>query len=296
MRWWRQAWLLLGLLVLAGSAVAKGPLYLWELSDEQGRPRAWLYGTIHVCDAGCFPLPGRVRTALAEADSLGLELDPEDPALSPRLLQASLLPAGRRLDDMLSPDLRFRLARAVTRVGLSPDAVQRMQPWMVGTLLTLQAAQRAGLGTSQGVDLWLARTARARGQTVWALETVDRQVSAMGAGGDSAQVASLAEVVGLIERDEAEPYFRRLLMAWRRGDSLAVDRMLREEASVEAMTPMLADLLDSRNREMVEAIVARLRSGRRPFIAVGAGHFGGPKGLLAMLVEKGFRVRQVSEE
>lgn len=296
MRWRRQAWLLLGLLVLAGSAVAKGPLYLWELSDEQGRPRAWLYGTIHVCDAGCFPLPGRVRTALAEADSLGLELDPEDPALSPRLLQASLLPAGRRLDDMLSPDLRFRLARAVTRVGLSPDAVQRMQPWMVGTLLTLQAAQRAGLGTSQGVDLWLARTARARGQTVWALETVDRQVSAMGAGGDSAQVASLAEVVGLIERDEAEPYFRRLLMAWRRGDSLAVDRMLREEASVEAMTPMLADLLDSRNREMVEAIVARLRSGRRPFIAVGAGHFGGPKGLLAMLVEKGFRVRQMSEE
>lgn len=296
MRWWRQAWLLLGLLVLAGSAVAKGPLYLWELSDEQGRPRAWLYGTIHVCDAGCFPLPGRVRTALAEADSLGLELDPEDPALSPRLLQASLLPAGRRLDDMLSPDLRFRLARAVTRVGLSPDAVQRMQPWMVGTLLTLQAAQRAGLGTSQGVDLWLARTARARGQAVWALETVDRQVSAMGAGGDSAQVASLAEVVGLIERDEAEPYFRRLLMAWRRGDSLAVDRMLREEASVEAMTPMLADLLDSRNREMAESIAARLRSGRRPFIAVGAGHFGGPKGLLAMLAEKGFRVRQMSDE
>ncbi len=29
MRWWRQLWLLLGLLVLAGSAMAKGRLYLW---------------------------------------------------------------------------------------------------------------------------------------------------------------------------------------------------------------------------------------------------------------------------
>lgn len=296
MRWWRQLWLLLGLLALAGSAVAKGPLYLWELSDEQGRPRAWLYGTIHVCDAGCFPLPGRVRAALAEADSLGLELDPEDPALSPRLLQASLLPAGRRLDDMLPPALRVRLARVLTRFGLPTDAMQRLQPWMVGALLTLQSAQRAGLGTSQGVDLWLARSARARGQSVWALETVERQVSAMGAGGDAAQVASLAETLGLIERDEAEPYFRRLLTAWRRGDSVAVDRMLREEASVEAMTPMLVELLDSRNREMAESIVARLRNGRRPFIAVGAGHFGGPKGLLAMLADKGFRARQVSEE
>ena len=59
---------------------------------------------------------------------------------------------------------------------------------------------------------------------------------------------------------------------------------------------MLAELLDRRNREMVDTIVAALQPGKRPFIAVGAGHFGGAKGLLAMLADKGFRIRQVEDK
>ena len=171
-----------------------------------------------------------------------------------------------------------------------------MQPWMVSTLLTLRAAQIAGYGTEQGVDLWLARKARSRGLPLWALETVGRQIEALGAGGEAAQVASLVEVVELIERNEAEPYFRSMLDAWRRGDAEELDRLMREEATSEAMAPMLAELLDRRNREMVDTIVAALQPGKRPFIAVGAGHFGGAKGLLAMFADKGFRIRQVEDK
>ena len=291
-----RRWLALGvLLAWAGVAAAKGPLYLWEGADGRGNVRAWLYGTIHVCDAACFPLPVEVRKALAKADSLALELDPEDPALGPGLAKAALLPAGRRLNDMLPADLRPRVAAALGQVGLPAEPAQRMQPWMVSTLLTLRAAQIAGFGTEQGVDLWLARAARSRGQPLWALETVGRQIEALGAGGEAAQLASLVEVVELIERNDAEPYFRRMLEAWRRGDAEELDRLMREEASSEAMAPMLAELLDSRNREMAETIAARLKSRKRPFIAVGAGHFGGANGLLAMLAGKGFRVRQVED-
>lgn len=291
-----RRWLALGMLLAwAGVAAAKGPLYLWEVADGRGDVRAWLYGTIHVCDAGCFPLPVAVRKALAEADSLALELDPEDPALGPGLLRAAQLPAGRSLNDMLPAGLQPRLAAVLGQVGLPVEAAQRMQPWMVSTLLTLRAAQIAGFGTEQGVDLWLARAARSRGQPLWALETVERQIEALGAGGEAAQVASLVEVVELIERKDAEPYFRSLLEAWRRGDAEALDRLMREEATSEAMAPMLAELIDSRNREMAESITVRLTSGKRPFIAVGAGHFGGVNGLLAVLAGKGFRVRQVED-
>jgi uncharacterized protein len=291
-----RRWLALGMLLAwAGVAAAKGPLYLWEVADGRGNVRAWLYGTIHVCDAACFPLPAPVSKALAAADSLALELDPEDPALGPGLASAAMLPSGRSLNDMLPADLRPRLATVLGQVGLPVDAAQRMQPWMVSTLLTLRAAQIAGYDTEQGVDLWLARAARSRGQPLWALETVERQIEALGAGGEAAQVASLVEVVELIERKETEPYFRSMLDAWRRGNAEELDRLMREEATSEAMAPMLAELLDSRNREMADAISARLKSGKRPFIAVGAGHFGGANGLLAVLAGKGFRVRQVED-
>jgi hypothetical protein len=61
------------------------------------------------------------------------------------------------------------------------------------------------------------------------------------------------------------------------------------------MAPLLADLLDQRNAEMLEAITARLQPGQRPFIAVGAGHLGGPAGLLDLLAQRGWRPVQVVE-
>ena len=289
----RRALATSALLLWAGLATAQGPLYLWTLSDARGELRAWLYGTIHVCDAACFPLPADVEKALAAADSLALELDPDDPQLAPRLIVAAQLPAGRSLDEALPPDLRPRLSDAADRVGLSGAALQRMQPWMVATLLTLRAAQSAGFGTDQGVDLWLARTARARGVPLVALESVDRQIEALAAGGDAAQLASLVEVVELIEQGAAPAYFAGMLAAWRGGDAAAIDRIVREESASPAMAPLLADLLDARNREMADAIVARLQPGRRVFVAVGAGHFGGDAGLLAALSGRGFTLRQV---
>ncbi|MCK6388988.1 MAG: TraB/GumN family protein, partial [Zoogloea sp.] len=87
-----RALLSLAFVLWAGLAAAGGPLFLWELKDARGALRGWLYGTIHVCDAACFPLPAPVRDALASAGGLALELDPADPALGPALARAGALP------------------------------------------------------------------------------------------------------------------------------------------------------------------------------------------------------------
>ena len=291
----RRALLSLALALWAGLAAAGGPLFLWELQDARGALRGWLYGTIHVCDAACFPLPAPVREALAAADSLALELDPADPALGPALARAGMLPTERQLDEHLPPALRPRLAAALAAVGVADAPAQRMQPWLLGTLMTLQAARLAGFHTEQGVDLWLATQARARGLPLWSLETVERQIAALSAGGDAAQLASLVEVIELIEQQSGSRYFGALLYAWRRGDPAALDRLMREEMAGPGTEPLLADLLDQRNAEMAEVISARLQHGPRPFIAVGAGHFGGPAGLLERLAQRGWRPVQVVE-
>ena len=291
----RRALLSLALALWAGLAAAGGPLFLWELQDARGALRGWLYGTIHVCDAACFPLPAPVREALAAADSLALELDPADPALGPALARAGVLPPGRQLDDLLPPALRPRLAAALVAVDVADASARRLQPWLLSSLMTLQAARLAGCHTEQGVDLWLATQARARGLPLSSLETVERQISALSAGGDAAQLASLVEVIELIEQQSGSRYFGAMLDAWRRGDPISLDQLMREEMAGPGMEPLLADLLDQRNAEMAEVISARLQQGPRPFIAVGAGHFGGPEGLLERLAQRGWRPVQVVE-
>lgn len=279
----------------AGLAAAGGPLYLWELRDGRGEPRGWLYGTIHVCDAACFPLPAPVREAFAAADSLALELDPADPSLGPALARAGTLPPGQRVDRLLPAPLRPRLAAALAAVGVPDHSAPRLQPWLLGTLMTLQAARLAGFHTEQGVDLWLATQARARGLPLEALETVERQIAALSAGGEEAQLASLVEVIELIEQQAGPRYFGEMLAAWRQGDAAALDHLLREEMASPGMAPLLTDLLDRRNAEMAEAIAARLQRGERPFVAVGAGHLGGATGLLELLARRGYRPVQVVE-
>ena len=93
-----------------------------------------------------------------------------------------MLPTERRLDEHLPPALRPRLAAALAAVGVADAPAQRMQPWLLGTLMTLQAARLAGFHTEQGVDLWLATEARARGLPLVALETVERQIAAVSGG------------------------------------------------------------------------------------------------------------------
>lgn len=281
------------LLLWAGLATAAGPLFLWELRDAGGGLRAWLYGTIHVCDAACFPLPDEVRAALSTADSLALELDLSDPVVMQRLGEAALLPAGGRLQTQLPAALWPRLVLAATRMGLPAEAVQRLQPWMLSTLLTVRLADTVGFRTDQGVDLWLAGVAKAANKPLWALETVERQIAALSGGGDAAQLAALTEAVELIESGEARAYFQRMLAAWRAGDAAALDHLLREELSSEAMVPLFVEMLDRRNREMADTLIQHLAKGGRPFVAVGAGHFGGASGLLAELTGRGYRLRQV---
>jgi uncharacterized protein YbaP (TraB family) len=163
-----------------------------------------------------------------------------------------------------------------------------MQPWLVNALLGVQAAARAGYRTENGVDLWLAQVGRARRLKLDPLETPERQIEALSAGGDSAQQAALAQTVDLVLEGRFADYFAELLAAWRTGDVDTLDRLMQEETG-DAAAPVMEALLDARNLDMAAAIVQRLQPGRRPFIAVGAGHMGGPRGLLALLAARGFR-------
>lgn len=71
------------------------------------------------------------------------------------------------MDELLPPALVPAPAAALAAVGVADASAQRLQPWPLGTLMTLQAARLAGFHTEQGVDPWLATEARARGACPW---------------------------------------------------------------------------------------------------------------------------------
>lgn len=47
---------------------------MWEIHAPDKGLRGHLFGTPHLCDAGCYPRPGEVLAAFAGAEALALEL------------------------------------------------------------------------------------------------------------------------------------------------------------------------------------------------------------------------------
>jgi uncharacterized protein YbaP (TraB family) len=85
---------------------------------------------------------------------------------------------------------------------------------------------------------------------------------------------------------------RDIMALWLRGDDLGIAR--------EAQTGFLADpelhqaLLTGRNLTWADQIDTLLKSGAKPFIAVGAAHVSGSEGLPRMLEARGWKVKRVS--
>jgi uncharacterized protein YbaP (TraB family) len=56
-----------------------------------------------------------------------------------------------------------------------------------------------------------------------------------------------------------------------------------------------AALLTDRNREWADRIVALLKTGKRPLIAVGAAHLAPPAGLPELLAARGYTIARVAQ-
>lgn len=265
-------------------------LPLWEAS-KPGRPTVYLFGSVHVCKASCFPLPESALQRLKMSEALVVELDPQRPGLQEKVLAAALLPAGQTLSGQLSGAEWQALARAAQKVGLPSEALAPMHAWMANMLLILGAAQQAGLDVSQGIDLAFMQRAQQSGLALEELETLEEQLAAIAAGSPGEQREALNLTVQQLNDNRMTPYLNGLVNAWQQGDAAAIGRLL--ETGMPQDSALNRALIEARNRTMSERIEQRARDGRRRFVVVGVAHLVGKNGIPALLAQRGYRVRQI---
>jgi uncharacterized protein len=283
------------MVVLAAAVQAADKLYLWEVKGRGST--GYLFGSIHLCRADCFPLPGEVLQALERSDAFALELDPEAPGAREQLMRQALYGEGDSLDRHLQPALVAELKGVLGRAGLPPEAILRMKPWMAGTTLTLMAAMQAGYAVDQGIDVVLLAQARARGKPVLELENADEQVASLERLPPGEQEAFVAQAVRLAGSDAIRGYVDDLVGAWRRGDADGLYRLSQSGLEDRALAQrMLEGLLEQRNRNMAQRLAALLSEGRSVFAVVGALHLAGEDSVIERLKAAGFEVRQLTRQ
>ena len=272
-------------LALATEAAAAPPI--WHVRGPHAE--ITLFGSVHLLSEATDWRTPAFDADLAKADAVWFEI-PFDAASQAAAGQAALkrglLPQGKTLSSLLTPPEQTDLAHLEAVEGLAPAAVDRMQPWLADTTLSIVYFERKGADASLGVEQQIAgglSPTLPRG----AFETAEQQIGFFADMPVKDQIDSLRETLKEIEKDPGA--FDRLASAWARGDVRAIDREAVEKLKRE--TPdVYQKLVVDRNRRWIGQIEQLLRGDKRIFIVVGVGHLVGPDSVPALLRARGVHV------
>lgn len=282
-------------LLVAGFAAAAAPAWsavperfakglLWRVT-RSGAAASYVYGTIHVVDPRLEVLPAPVQAAFERAASLMLEFVP-DAYANERFTEAAMFLDRQTLEEKIGAEDFERALAQLQPIGLSREFVNKLKPW--GVLLNLREQRGTGGATP---DARLAAMARARRLPVFQIEGVEEQIFTFDELPMDAQVALLRH--SLAHRDELRELAERTLEAYLAGDLRAIWR-LREQftarhAEIASYQAALTKrIVHDRNVVMAFRMQRELRRGKA-FVALGALHLYGEKGVLALLEQDGWR-------
>lgn len=259
----------------------------WRVKGPAGE--ALLLGSMHVLTPEVQWRTPAMDGALARATSVWFEvpLDPASRAQAARTASArGRMKVGDRLTDVIGAAGRTRLSRTAREMLVPIEALDRLQPWLAETMLTLAWIERRGGRQDLGVDEQIWRLAPA-GAAKRAFETPGEQITMMAGAPLKDQATSLNETLKMLSEDPGA--FDRLQSAWLKPD---LETLKREnvDALREVSPELYRRLVADRNLKFADEIERLLKTPERAFIVVGVGHLVGPDGVPELLRRRGLVV------
>lgn len=284
--------LALGRPALAGAEIPYGNGLLWQI-DGAGPEPSYLFGTMHSADEDVTRLAPAVREAFSQAQSLTLEVI-MTPEAQMNLAMSMALTDGRTLDQVLGPDLFQRTVTAGRPYGFGQQQLRLFKPWAVMTLLSLPPSEvRRQAAGRKALDQLLQDDAGQRGVPLHSLEEIEEQISLFNDMAEDDQVAMLDATVE--QSGQVEGLFEEMRSAYLNQHPARIFELM--QAQQTGFNPELVQVftdrfLDERNDRMVARMQDRLAEGGA-FIAVGALHLPGERGILHQLEERGYRLTRL---
>ena len=262
---------------------------LWKIEKPDLRP-SYIYGTMHVSHKDVVNLAAPVEKAFMNTERFAMEVLLDAKAYD-IVASRTLFKNGRTLKDVMSPgDYKKLAAFMLTQFSMTEEIFSTMKPWVLFTLL-MTPPEEWGKDNS-ALDMVLYRRAESRKIPLLGLETIEEQLDVLDGLTLKEQIWMLNKTVA--EYEEIEKQFAVMYDAYLRRDLAGLFLMqqdsMYEESDID--DKFMVQLIDVRNHRMVERMQVYLQQGNA-FIAVGALHLPGEKGILHLLELQGFSVKAV---
>lgn len=259
---------------------------LWKI-EGPGIPKgSYLFGTMHMIEKEYFIFPDKLEKIVKKSEQLVMEL----PGLpnQKEAMKYVLLEEGTFFDYFTPEQTDTILAWAKQEFKMDEAAFRTTMSKMKPFVVVQMATQIHFMGKTESYEMKLEEIAKTNKLSIAGLETIEQQMAFF----DDLTKEQKAEMVmeGIRDSEKSIETMKEMevLYLGQNVDSLYL--MIQDEGGV--ISAESADFLDNRNAAWVPQIKEMIAS-KRCFIAVGAGHLGGPNGVIRLLEKEGYTLTPV---
>ena len=259
---------------------------VWKVTRPDGKT-AYLGGSVHSLPRSDYPLPAAYLRAFDASSRIAFEVDARALQESTKsLVQNGKYRRGDSLKSHVDARTYAYMSRLFGLMNVAEESFSQYRPWFI--VLMLQSASLRRSSPKAGVDEIFMKRAAKRSMPVVGLESVQEHARVYSGLTDrESEILLLSTFIPSETRRGDDD----VMKAWHRGDAETLARIMEQES--KEFPAFNERLLGARNRAWIPRIDDFLASGHTYFVVVGAGHFGGSKGLLALLRAKGYQIEQL---
>ena len=278
--------LFIALLTSIGIYAQESSSLLWEIKGKKVKSPSYLFGTMHLIPQENFLFPESLKEKVKHSELLIMEIGGIVEQLS--AVQFMMLKEGS-LFDFFSKEQRDSLFHYFENT-LNQDSstvvsrYSKMKPMVLLQLLTQESFGE----NPASIEMSLEAIARKNNVKIEGLETIEQQIGFF----DKMTMEEQVEMVmtALRNTDNSKEETEKLIALYlnQNIDSLAA-MISNSEMGSDSFEK---EFLTNRNADWIPQIKTYIKKNNC-FIAVGAGHLGGPNGVVALLRKEGYTVEPV---
>lgn len=277
------AWILFFIWVLPVQAQENS--LLWKISGNGLSSPSYVFGTMHILCDGAITNKTALQEAFTASNKLVLELNPTDPGVLQELQQLAMNDGFENIyKDLPKEDYSLLDEHLKTKFGAGLDQMGVLKPFTLTSMVIMGFLPCAQPFSPES---YFVSEASEDKKEIVALETAKFQVSLFDEIPNDVQIQ---EIIRSLKDNTGKIELEQMMKIYLTGDLAGLFGYMKSNT---LMVDHQAQLLDKRNLAWIPQLETLFKSGST-FVAVGAGHLAGEKGVLSLLKEKGFKVEVIA--
>lgn len=280
------------LLLAAVFLGAQEKSFIWEI--QVGAGKSYLLGSVHFLKKDMYPLKPAMEDAFAAADVLAVEVD----VSADKIMAAALLTMKRGMytgEDTLKENISEKTYKLVEewlkKNNMNIKDFKKHKPWLLAMTITGMELMKLGFDPNYGIDKYFMDKAAGK-KEILELEGVEFQLDLF--EGFSREENDQFLFAALQDAATSKEEFDKMVAAWLKGDAAEMEKLFTKNIrKYPELKGIFEKLNDARNEKMAAKILSFLNEEKTYLIVVGAAHLLGNKGLIQLLRDKGYTLKQL---